>query len=121
MGNPVIHFEVMSTDGENLRSFYAELFGWTIDADNPLGYGTVRRETNFEGVGIGGGIGDIADGMSGHLTLYVEVPDIEAGLAQAEKLGGKRLMGPSEIQTGVELGRFEDPEGNMVGLLKGPA
>jgi predicted enzyme related to lactoylglutathione lyase len=43
----------MGTDGEKLRSFYGQLFDWTIDADNSLGYGIVQRETNFEGVGIG--------------------------------------------------------------------
>jgi predicted enzyme related to lactoylglutathione lyase len=121
MGHPVIHFEVMGKDGEKLRTFYAELFDWTIDASNPLGYGIVQRETNFEDVGIGGGIGDIPEGMSGHLTFYVEVPDVEAALVRAEKLGGTRVMGPSEVQPGVELGQFSDPEGHMVGLLKGPA
>jgi uncharacterized protein len=121
MGRPVIHFEVMATDGEKLRSFYAKLFDWAIDADNPLGYGIVRRETNFEGVGIGGGIGGMPEGMPGHLTFYVEVPDVEAALAQVEKLGGTRVMGPTEVQPGVELGQFSDPEGHVVGLLKGPA
>jgi predicted enzyme related to lactoylglutathione lyase len=121
MGRPVVHFEVMGTDGEKLRSFYAELFDWAIDADNPLGYGVVQRETNFEGAGIGGGIGGIPAGMSGHVTFYVEVPDVEAALVQAEKLGGSRIMGPSEVQPGIELGQFSDPEGHMIGLLKGPA
>jgi uncharacterized protein len=121
MGRPVVHFEVMGKDGEKLRSFYAELFGWSIDADNPLGYGIVQRETNAEGAGIGGGIGGIPEGMPGHLTFYIEVPDVEAALVQAEKLGGKRLAGPSEVQPGVEYGHFSDPEGHMVGLLKGPA
>src|SRR5262249_33819461 len=121
MSRPVVHFEVMGKDGEKLRSFYARLFGWAIDAGNPLGYGIVERETNFEGVGIGGGIGDMPEGMPGHLTFYVEVPDVEAALAQAETLGGRRVMGPSEVQPGVELGQFSDPEGHMVGLLKGPA
>jgi predicted enzyme related to lactoylglutathione lyase len=51
MGRPVVHFEVMGTDGAKLRSFYAELFDWAIDADNPLGYGVVQREANFEGAG----------------------------------------------------------------------
>jgi uncharacterized protein len=84
------------TFGEKLRSFYADLFDWTIDADNPLGYGIVQRETNFEDVGIGGGIGGIPEGMSGHVTFYVEVPDIEAALAQVEKLGGIGLLkGPA--------------------------
>ena len=121
MGRPVIHFEVMGKDGERLRSFYAELFDWAIDADSPPGYGLVQRETNFEGVGIAGGIGDIPQGMSGHLTFYVEVPDVETALAQAEKLGGTRVMGPAEVQPGIEWGQFADPEGHMVGLLKGPA
>jgi predicted enzyme related to lactoylglutathione lyase len=119
MGHPVIHFEVMGTDGEELRSFYANLFDWAIDADNPLGYGIVKREANVEGVGIGGGIGGMPAGAAGHLTFYVEVPDVEAALAQAEKLGGTRLMGPTEIQPGVELGQFSDPEGHMVGLIRG--
>ena len=121
MGRPVVHFEVMGTDVEKLRSFYAELFGWTIDADNPLRYGIVRRETNFEGVGIGGGICGTPQGLPGHLTFYVEVPDVEAALAQAERLGGKRVMGTSMVQPGVELGQFSDPEGHTVGLLKGLA
>jgi predicted enzyme related to lactoylglutathione lyase len=43
-----------------------------------------------------------------------------AALAQAEKLGGTRVMGPTEVQPGIELGQFNDPEGHMVGLLKGP-
>jgi predicted enzyme related to lactoylglutathione lyase len=111
----------MGKDGEKLRSFYAQLFDWMIDADNPLGYGIVQRETNFEGVGIPGGIGGIPEPMSGHLTFYVEVPDVEAALARADKLGGTRLMGPSEVQPGIELGQFRDPEGHMVGLVKGPA
>jgi len=121
MGRPVVHFEVMGNDGDKLRRFYAELFDWTIDADNPLAYGLVQRETDSEGVGIPGGIGGIPEGMPGHLTFYVEVPDIEAALAQAEKLGGTRVMGPSEVQPGIELGQFSDPEGHMVGLLRGPA
>jgi uncharacterized protein len=120
MGRPVVHFEVMGTDGEKLRSFYADLFDWAIDADNPLGYGLVQRQTNFEGAGISGGIGGIPAGMPGHVTFYVEVPDVEAALVRAEKLGGSRIMGPSEVQPGIELGQFSDPEGNMIGLLKGP-
>ena len=46
MGRPVIHFEVMGADGEKLRRFYHDLFGWAFDAGNSLGYGIVQRETN---------------------------------------------------------------------------
>src|SRR5262245_66236331 len=106
MGRPVVHFEVMGKDGEKLRGFYAELFGWAIDADNPLDYGVVRRETNVAGDGIPGGIGALPGDMPGHVTFYVEVPDVETALAQAERLGGRRLMGPAVVQAGRQPGRL---------------
>ena len=120
MGQPVVHFEVMGQDGERLRSYYAELFGWAIDADNPLGYGVVTREGNInaDGAGIGGGVGGSPPGYDGHLTFYVEVPDVEAALARAEELGGRRRMGPDRIPgTEVEIGQLLDPEDNMVGVM----
>jgi predicted enzyme related to lactoylglutathione lyase len=120
MGQPVVHFEVIGKDGEKLQSYYAELFGWEIDAENPMSYGIVPREgnTNPAGVGIGGGIGTGPEGYAGHVTFYVEVPDVEAALARAESLGGTRMMGPETIMEGVELGQFTDPEGHLVGLVK---
>ena len=120
MGQPVVHFEIIGKDGEKLQSYYAELFGWEIDAENPMSYGIVPREgnTNPDGVGIGGGIGTGPEGYAGHVTFYVEVPDVEAALARAESLGGTRMMGPETIMEGVELGQFTDPEGHLVGLVK---
>jgi len=121
MGQPVVHFEVMGKNGQRLRSYYGELFGWEIDADNPLGYGVVKREgnVNAEGAGIGGGVGGSPPGYDGHLTFYVEVPDVEAALARAEELGGTRLMGPDRVPgTDVEIGHLLDPEGHMVGVMR---
>jgi uncharacterized protein len=119
MGAPVVHFEVMAKDGEQARSYYSELFGWEIDANNPMNYGIVAREgnTNPDGIGIGGGIGT-AEGYPGYVTFYVEVPDVEEALAKAESLGGTRVMGPETPMEGVEIGMFQDPEGNVVGLSK---
>ena len=120
MGQPVVHFEIVGKDGEKLRSYYAELFDWEFDADNPMNYGIVQREgnTNADGAGIGGGVGQGPDGYEGHVTFYIEVPDVEAALAKAESLGGTRIMGPEKIVEGVELGQFNDPEGHTIGLVK---
>jgi predicted enzyme related to lactoylglutathione lyase len=120
MGQPVVHFEVIGKDGAALQSFYADLFGWKVSADNPMNYGLVQREENVnaDGVGIGGGVGQGPDGYDGHVTFYVEVPDVEAALAKAESLGGTRIMGPEKIMDQVELGQFTDPEGHMVGVVK---
>jgi predicted enzyme related to lactoylglutathione lyase len=121
MGQPVVHFEVVGTDGEKLRAYYAEMFGWEIDADNPMNYGTIQREGNTtdDGVGIGGGVGQGPEGYTGHVTFYVQVPDVEAALKQAEDLGGSRVMGPDQVTPEIEIGLFNDPQGNVVGLIKG--
>jgi len=120
MGQPVVHFEVIGRDGPKLQSYYAELFGWEIDADNPMKYGIVAREPNVsaEGVGIGGGVGTGPEGYDGHVTFYVEVPDVEAALGQAESLGGTRMMGPDQVMEGLVIGLFNDPEGHTIGLIQ---
>ena len=122
MGNPVVHFEVIGKDGPGLQRYYSELFGWEIDADNPSNYGLVTREGNTspEGVGIGGGVGPAPDeSYAGHVTFYVEVPDVGATLAKAESMGGTRLFGPDEVPgAGVVLGQFTDPEGHLIGLTQ---
>ena len=120
MGQPVVHFEVIGSDGEKLRGYYSELFGWKIDADNPMNYGLVRKEDNPApdgSFGIGGGVAGYED-VPNSVTFYVAVPDVEAALAKAESLGGSRVMGPQKVNDEVELGQFKDPDGNLIGLVK---
>ena len=93
MGQPVVHFEVIGKDGEGLRNYYSELFGWGFgETVGPTNYAVLERNgnTNADGAGIGGGIGTGPDGYDGHVTFYVEVPDVGAALAKAESLGGTR-------------------------------
>ena len=65
MGQPVVHFEIIGKDGDKLKSYYSELFGWEIDSDNPMNYGIVQRDgnTNPDGAGIGGGISGAPGGL----------------------------------------------------------
>jgi uncharacterized protein len=89
MGQPVVHFEVVGTDGDKLKAYYSELFGWEFDdTQGTMNYGIVPREGNMnaDGIGIGGGIGGV-EGDADHVTFYVEVPDVEAALKKAEALG----------------------------------
>ena len=121
MGQPVVHFEIIGRDPEKLHSYYSELFGWEIDANNPMNYGIVQRDGNVspDGVGIGGGIGGPGpDDYEGHVTFYIDVPDVEAALAKAESLGGSRVMGPEKVMEEIEIGLFTDPEGHVVGVVK---
>ena len=123
MGSPIVHFEVIGRDLATLEGFYDELFGWKIDANNPMGYGIISRDDNMnaDGIGIGGGMmalpPEMASESNGHVTWYAEVEDVEAALARAESLGGKRLHGPDTVPGGPTLGQFADPEGHLIGLV----
>ena len=116
MGQPVVHFEVIGKDGDKLRSYYSELFGWDFgDEVGPTNYAVVQGD----GAGIGGGVGTAPEGYDGHVTVYVEVPDVEAALAKAESLGGTRMMGPDKIpEPPIEIGLFSDPEGHVIGVVR---
>jgi len=112
MGQAVVHFEVVGKDGDKLQGYYAELFGWKINSDNPMNYGMVNL-----GDQVGGGIGPAPEGQPGHALFYVGVDDVEASLKKAESLGGSRVFGPMEVPEGPTIGHFADPEGNVVGLF----
>ena len=119
MGQPVVHFEIIGKDGDKLQRYYSELFGWEIDADNPMAYGIVPREGNTDpnGVGIGGGVGVGPEGYGGHVTFYVQVPDVGAALEKVENLGGRRMMGPDSVPGGPTIGLFADPQGHVIGVV----
>ena len=115
MGNPVVHFEVIGKDGPALRSFYGDLFGWRAEeVGPPMDYGMVDASQ----AGIDGGIGAAQEG-EGHVTFYVQVPDLQAALDRAESLGGRTRMPPTEVGDQTRIALFEDPEGHTIGLVQG--
>jgi hypothetical protein len=123
MGQPVVHFEIIGRGPERLRSYYGELFGWVFDTSGlvseevsqPDNYGFVSGNSTSDGTGIPGGVGG-GPGYDPHVIFYAGVPDVEAALRKAESLGGIRRMGPSRAPTGLVVGHFTDPEGNVMGV-----
>lgn len=114
MGNPVLHFEVVGRDAQALQDFYREAFGWRMEPVMPA---YAMAYPGVEG-GINGGIGAAMDGGPGHVTFYVEVPDLEAALEKVESLGGRRVAGPMDVPNGPRLALFADAEGHVVGLTQ---
>ena len=115
MPNPVVHWEIQSNQAEKVQEFFAKLFDWHVDANNPMNYGMV--DTHAEG-GINGGIGPTGGGTN-QVTFYVQVDDLQAYLDKSESLGGKTIMPPTEIPDVVTLAMFADPEGNVIGMVNG--
>jgi hypothetical protein len=116
MGQPVAFFEVVSADHERAQKFYSELFGWQVAADPEMGgYGLV--DTGAGESAIGGGIGPASQPGDAGVKIYMRVDDLDAYLDRAEKLGGRRLVPPTDLPG--DFGRFAvftDPDGNQVGL-----
>lgn len=118
MGNAVVWFDIVGSDGARLRQFYADLFGWRISEQGDADYGLVAAEAP----GIAGGIGRSQDGGPGYVTVYVEVDDLKAYLARAEELGGKEIVPPTEVPGwDLTFALFADPDGHVVGLARGAA
>jgi predicted enzyme related to lactoylglutathione lyase len=123
MPHPVVHFEVIGRNPDQLRRYYGDLFGWSFDTPSPVAtevsdadsYGFLDLITTEDGTGIRGGIGG-GEGYESHAIFYVGVPDVEAALQGAESLGGTRVMGPVTSPNGLVVGHFQDPEGTLIGV-----
>ena len=113
MPNPVVHWEIQTKNAKNTQKFLADLFGWHVDANNPMDYGIVDTHDK----GINGGIAE-AQGPQ-QVVLYIEVDDLQAYLDKAESLGGKTVVPITEVPGVVTFAMFSDTEGNTIGLVKG--
>lgn len=112
MADRIVHLELHGKDGKQLQEFYGKLFGWNVDANNPMNYGMVNHEES----GVGAGI--TASDMAPATVAYVEVPDLGAALSKAKDLGATVVMEPMAVPGGPEIAQFRDPAGNIFGLTK---
>lgn len=114
MPNPVVHFEVLGKDADALKRFYGETFQWQMESVMPT-YAMARPDGEK---GIPGGVGATPQG-DGHVTFYIEVPEIDAALEKIATNGGRTIQPPMDVPGGPTIALFADPEGHVVGLVKG--
>jgi len=110
---PVVHWDIQAKDPQRIRDFYSRMFNWTI-GDGPI-------------MEIPAGVGAPENGLAGHIfpaaassgiTLYIQVRDLGASLAQAEELGGAVLSQPFDVPGGPTIAGIADPEGNRLVLVQ---
>ena len=115
VGNTIGFFEIACQDGATLRQFYRRLFDWQFAPCDESGYSQIRG-------GMDGGVaGALREEENGPIEtlIYVQVPDLEKALGAAEQLGGKTVVPPTEAAGSRRIAQFEDPEGNIIGLVQG--
>lgn len=115
MGNPVTHWQIVSTDPERTSKFYSKLFSWQITAANALGYRVVETSSPK---GITGGIWPAPKDATTLVQLFVEVDDVETSLQQAVALGAKVIVPASALPEGDVMAVALDPLGAPFGLVQ---
>jgi len=103
-----MQFQMISKKPEETAAFYSTLFGWTIDANNPMGY---RRIDTGTAEGIQGGIWPAPPQAPDFVQFFVAVSDVKASVQKAEELGAKLLIPPTVLPEGDEMAVMHDPGG----------
>ena len=118
MANPIVHFEIASRDTGKVREFYSKLFGWSINADNPMNYGLASTKEGKLGIDSGLYQAEDSNDWPG-VRLYAQVDDAQAFLEKVASLGGTVVGEAQEVPgQGIKVGQFLDPEGNVFGVVQ---
>ena len=121
MGNPVVHFELMSKNPAKVSDFYAKTFGWKVKNMPEINYRIVDTDAKASGMpGINGGIvkPDKPEPWPGNMLCYILVDDLAAYRKKVKAAGGKIQIEEQKVPGMGKFSLFTDPEGRMMGLWK---
>lgn len=111
----IVHWELMGPDSDKLTTFYADLFGWKLQAME--GFDDYNM-TDAAETGIGGAVGKGNEHMPSYQTIYIQVDSVDDHLGMAEANGGATVVPRTVVPGMVVFGIFKDPAGNLVGLVE---
>jgi predicted enzyme related to lactoylglutathione lyase len=115
-----VWYELMTTDTKAAEAFYGRVVGWTAEPfpGSDMGYTIWKAGDKW----IGGLMALPADakakGAPPSWMIYVAVHDADAIAAQAQALGGRVVVPPTDIP---KVGRFAvlaDPQGAHIAVLR---
>jgi uncharacterized protein len=117
MDNPVVHFEILGSDGPELIGFYRSLFGWPL-RDTPLPGWPSYAIMEPPAEGIGGAVGTADAAPNGAVVVYVEVDDLDETMSRAQTMGATVALPVTSVAgTGLSVAWLRDPQGNLIGLV----
>jgi hypothetical protein len=110
-----VQFQILSKAPDETARFYSALFGWTVDAGNPMGY----RQINTGSVkGIQGGIWPAPPQAPSFVQLFIAVDDVTAAAQKAQEMGAKLLIPATKLADGDEMAVLLDPQGLSFAVCK---
>lgn len=114
MSSPVTQFQIISVAPGQTAQFYSDLFGWTINDNNPMGYREIQTGTSD---GIQGGIWPAPPQATNFVQLFMAVPDVKLSVQRAQELGAKVIIPPTSLPDGTEMAVMHDPQGMSFGMM----
>ena len=108
MPDPVVRWQILSAAPDQSVAFYQKLFAWKVSSANALGYRELRSGHE---AGIDGGVWPAPPGVKSFVQLFVEVPDLDACIANATGLGAQVLIPKSVLPDGDAMAVLLDPTG----------
>lgn len=113
MSNPLVHWELMVSDPERTKAFYARVFDWTFVPAGPE-YTLVQTGTE-----PGGGLMRRPPNVSmSALNCYFRVADLDKTLRDAVEAGATVIVPRMEV-TGIGwFAMFLDPDQIPVGVMQ---
>ena len=110
--------ELATTNLEDCKSFYSELFGWQFQQNDAVGM--VYNEISIAGQERFGGMYQMTEEfgeMAPHWMSYIAVDDVDATVRKVAELGGKVCVPPTDIPNTGRFAVINDPSGATFSLL----
>jgi len=106
------HFEIPADDIDNIRMFYADLFGWKIEKNDLESEYWIITTTKLDGgEGVSGAI-EKRHSPQHHITCNFCVQSVDEYSAKVQELGGKVFIPKSAVPGIGYYAYCLDPEGN---------
>ena len=109
--------ELLTNDTEKAKDFYTKLFGWNSKTDS----GQTPYTEWINGEDHIGGMMQIQPNMGPippHWGIYIAVDDCDGKVAQAQSLGGKTFVPPTDIPNVGRFAVLSDPQGATFNIIK---
>ncbi|MGJ5620427.1 VOC family protein [Sulfitobacter sp. MF3-043] len=116
----VIWHDLLTGDRQRSMSFYQRVAGWTYQTEHATDFAWGGGEKDFvlalSEDEAGAGFAETPPEMTNGWIAYVEVLDVDATVALAEKLGGTIVRQPFEVPGVGRNALLRDPLGALIGV-----
>jgi len=115
-GNPVVFWELASSDEYKSARFFRDVFGWEVVFDEKLGFHRVKPPAGTHPAH--GYIFTPKRAYPPFVAVYIQVEDIKAMRDRVVQFGGHIVTEPAEPSPGSLVCLFNEPSGVTFAMIQ---